>query len=419
MLSLPSTGFYYTTIDIVILCFAIVNAILLITGIGKFAIFNAIDSVFYLFFPKLSLKYDFRKYYPPLIKKYDGETMPAFRTPRDDYYPEYGPLYERIGDFILRFPLFSLTFFVAFAPVLTNMYGPYLNALLALMRQLYPGLPTIKWNPYIPTLFRLSIVLFFITFSSFHTAKVSVYAIVVYPIIFLLKLPGRLYQLMRVSVPPVLFPLLFVLLFASEVLIIYTGFLPLFHQGLIPFIENGPGLKQFIFWVPIKFKVYIDLILAPIVIVVPLITTIGSYVLAKHNTKEEQGDINYLVLFYKTGIAYFYAPLFGKIFPRLSDESRAVRKERRINEILVLSMYIESLTCIAGTSYAYYHLSTISHIPFAGMAVGLMILVVFVPLIVFSSNGFQSYFLDTSFMIWEKVHAKISSLNMKKGTADA
>jgi hypothetical protein len=412
MLPSPQATLYFTDLDAVILAILVINGILLFTGFGRFALFNAIDSVFYLFFPKLALKFDHRKYFPSFMKNKEGETMKAFRTPRDEFYPAAGPLYERIGDFLLRFPFFSLSFFLLIGPFFVSLYAPYFKAVADILHKWYPGLPTVGAIPSATWQFRLFIILFFLPFSSLHTAQVSIHALILAPFAVL----RAVFYFAREAVPPVFCSVCFLVLFLMEITLIYTGFLPLFHQGAVPFLESGPGLKQFIFWSPIKFKIFVDMIPLPVVVVVPLITTIGSYILAKHGDKE--GDNNYIILFYKTGIAYFYAPLLSRIFPRLGEESVTVRQERRINEILVMGMYLESFVCIAGTGYAYYSLAQTNHVPFSGIFLGILILFVFVPLIVFSSNGFQSFFLDKSLMLWNRILEKVAFLH-SKGTVHA
>jgi hypothetical protein len=42
-------------------------------------------------------------------------------------------------------------------------------------------------------------------------------------------------------------------------------------------------------------------------------------------------------------------------------------------------------------------------VPISGILLGILVMVVFVPLIVFSSNGFQSYFLDKVIVIAGKI----------------
>ena len=105
------------------------------------------------------------------------------------------------------------------------------------------------------------------------------------------------------------------------------------------------------------------------------------------------------------------------IFPRLAEEARVVREERKINEVLVVGMYLESLVCVAGTGYAYYSLGKASNVPVSGMFLGILVLIVFVPLIVFSSNGFQSYFLDKTITFGAKIKEFYSSA--KKGISNA
>ena len=163
---------------------------------------------------------------------------------------------------------------------------------------------------------------------------------------------------------------------------------------------------------PIKFRIYVDLVLASIVVVVPLITTIGSYILSQHDNRGEEKKINYVVLFYRTGISYLYAPILAKVFPKLGEEARGVRDERKINEILVMGMYLESLVCVAGMAYAYVNLAQHSQVPMGGILLGILVLIVFVPLIIFSSNGFQSYFLDKTIIIAEEIKQILVS---KKG----
>lgn len=412
---MTSAPAWYASVDFYFYLIIAVTAGLQIAGFGRFALFGIIDSIVHLFFPGLSLKYDFRKYYPALIKNSAGETMKAFRTPRDEYYPSHGPLPERIGDFLMRFPFFSLTLFVFVVPFCTTKYASGMAALTTVLRKYIPAMPSLSGMPVAPELFPLFIVLFFLPFASLHSAQVSLQAIFLFPFAVFFKTTGKTYQFLRMTVPPVLCTLIFVFLFIAEITLIYAGFLPLFHQGIIPFLENAPGLKQFIFWVPVKFKIYLDLVLVPVVVVVPLITTIGSYILAHHDDKE--GKTNYIVLFYKTAIAYLYAPLLLRLFPRMQEESAAVRKERRINEILVLGMFLESIATVAGMGYAYFSLSRTNNVPMSGVILGMLILLVFIPLIVFSSCGFQSFFLDKSVYYWGIIRAKIAALH-SKGTGN-
>ncbi len=394
MLRIPNTTIFLTPPDILALVFAALNIILLFIGVGKLAIFGALDSLVYLIVPKFAIKYDHMKYYPWHIKEEDGKVKKAFKTPRDIYYPGIAPLHERLGDFILRFPLFSLTFFVMFAPFAAKFVGPYFDKVMELLGPI----TKLGWMPSSSGLFRIFVILFFLPFSSIHSTLVSFYTLIVYPI----------KVIFNVIVPPCIFACVFVLLFMLEVTLIYVGFLPLFHQGIIPFIDAGTGLKQFVFWMPIKFRIYIDLVIAPVVIVVPLITTIGSYILSRHD-KSDEHKIDYVVLFYKTGISYLYAPLLAKIFPKLGDEARVVREERKINEVLVIGMYLESLVCVAGTAYAYVSLANASNVPMSGIFLGILVMIVFVPLIVFSSNGFQSYFLDKTITFGQRITELYSS----------
>lgn len=398
---MPRLQLILTDIDILFLIICLINGILLFTGVGRFAIYNAVDSVLHLFFPKLSLKYDYRKYYPGFIKTPSGETMKAFRTTRDEYYPEYGPVHERIGDFFLRFPFFSITIFLLLVPLLARLFQPYFVSAMTALQTQFPGMPPVTWSPAKSWLFKAFAILFFIPFSSVHSTQVSFYAIVVYPFLAMLKGMGVAYRYVKDLIPAVFFSSLFLMLFTVEVTLIYVGFLPMFHQGLMPFIESAPGLKELVFWSPIKMKFYLDFILTPVVVVVPLVTSIGGYILAKNSVNEDTDDTNYLVLFYKTGISYLYGPIFGRIFPRLGEESRGIRDERRINEILVICMYLESCVCVIGTAYAYLNIAKTAHIPLSGIITGLLVMVVFVPLIVFSTNGFQSFFLDKGIDHWK------------------
>lgn len=400
---MPRLQLVLTNFDIAFLILCGINAILLFAGVGRFAIYNAVDSVLHLLFPKLSIKYNYRKYYPGFIKNLNGETMKAFQTTRDEYYPEYGPFHERFGDFFLRFPFFSLTIFLLLVPMMVHVLEPHYLAAIQALKAQYPAIPSTVWVPAKSWLFKLFAILFFAPFSSVHSTQVTLYAIVVYPFLVLIKSLAVGYRYTRSLIPAVFYSVMFALLFMLEVLLIYVGFLPMFHQGLTPFIENAAGLKQLIFWTPIKMKIYLDFILAPVVIVLPLVTTIGSYILAKNEVKEGVDDTNYLVLFYKTGIAYMYGPIFGGIFPKLKAESRAIRNERRINEILVICMYLESCVCVAGTGYAYFNIAQKSHISSGGIVMGLIVLLLFVPLIVFSSSGFQSYFLDKAVLYWKTI----------------
>jgi len=393
VIRIPGFDFFLSDLGIAVLIFTAINVILLFIGVGKLAIFGALDSLIYLFAPAFALKSDYLKYYPGYIKDKDGKTKKTFRTPRDEFYPGYAPFHERLGDFCLRFPLFSFTFFLLLSPLLAKHVGPYFDKVV----ELITPLSKLGWVPYKSNLFRLFVILFFMPFSSIHSTLVSVYTVIVYP----------LKTLFKAVLPMCLFVCMFVLLFALEVTLIYVGFLPLFHQGIIPFLDAGAGLKQFIFWMPVKFRIYVDLILAPIVIVVPLITTIGSYILSRHDAVEGEKKIDYVVLFYRTGISYLYAPLLSKIFPKLGEEARQIREERKINEMLVVGMYLESLVCVAGTGYAYVSLAKTSNVPLSGILLGILVLVVFVPMIVFSSNGFQSFFLDKAITVGEKIRESI------------
>jgi hypothetical protein len=395
-------NFYVNNLDIIVFVICLLNALLLFTGMGRFAIYNALDSVLYLFFPKISLKYNYRKFYPNFVKRSNGEIYPTFQTSRDEYYPEAGPFHQRAGDFFLRFPFLTLTVFMMLAPFMVGVFGPYFQEVMRFLHERYPSVPMHVIQPSVSPLFRLFALLFFLPFSSIHTTQISLYALVVFPFAVLFKFLGFAYRYVKIFVPAVCFSCLFALLFFLEVLLIYVGFLPMFHQGLTPFIESAPGLKQFIFWYPIKFKIFADLILAPLVIVVPLVTTIGSYILAKHD-EEKDDETNFIVLFYKTGISYLYGPLLGAFFPKLKSESREVRNQRKINEILVIGMYLESLVCVVGTAFAYLTVAKTAHISPSGIVMGILVLLLFVPLIVFSSSGFQSFFLDTAIKYWSNL----------------
>lgn len=406
------THFYVTDLDIAVFILLLINAILLFSGMGRFAVYNAVDSVLHLFFPKLSLKYNYRKFYPGFIKNASGETYSTFRTSRDEYFPVYGPFHQRFGDFLWRFPWFSVTLFVMLGPFVLGVLEPYFQSFMKLLHSAYPGLPLAVFKPSSSLLFRIFMILFLLPFSSLHTTQVSAYAVVIYPFMVLLKSISFSFRYLKDFIPAVIFTCLFVILFLMEVLLIYVGFLPMFHQGLTPFIESAPGLKQFIFWYPIKFKVFLDLVLVPLVVVVPLVTTIGSYILAKHDeqnpadTTSTTDNTNYLVLFYKTGISYLYGPLLGAFFPRLKAESKVIRDERKINEILVIGMYLESGVCIAGTGFAYLTIAKSSHIAPSGIIMGMLVLLLFVPLIVFSSSGFQAFFLDKAVLRWASIRQK-------------
>ncbi|MBN1822721.1 MAG: hypothetical protein JW803_00215 [Endomicrobiales bacterium] len=411
MFKIPNFTLYVTDLDLILLVFALINLFLLFVGVGKYAIFSAIDSIVYLFFPKFAVKYDYRRFYPGFIKDDKGKVKKAFSTSRDEHFPGHGPFNERLVDFFLRFPFFSLTFFVLFAPICAKIAGPVFNRLLEVVSSQFPELAVSGWMPSASVLFRVFIILFFVPFASIHSTLASVYTIVLYPL-------GMTYRgtawFLKKMLPLAGFFCLFALLYTAEITLIYVGFLPLFHKGLIPFVDGGEGLRQFIFWMPIKFKIFLDLVLVPIVVVVPLITTIGSYILSRHDARKEGHNIDYVVLFYRTGISYLYAPLLSKIFPKLAEEARAVRDERRINEILVLGMYLESIVCVSGMAYAYLNMSKASGVPIGGILMGILVLIVFVPLIVFSSNGFQSYFLDKTVLTWKKVQDEILSIGRKR-----
>lgn len=394
MSTLTTVDFLLTGLDIIIISLVLINLILLVIGMGKFAIFNAIDAFLYLLVPKFALKYDYKKYFPKFTKDREGNIVKTFQTNRDELFPSYGPIHERLGDFLLRIPLFSVLIFLVARPLITF----YFNTIGKYIASYYPVLSHMDWTSAYGILGRLFMILFFLPFSSVHSAQLSAYALVVFPVLVLLKGLGYVYRiivwLLTKVVPFSFFLSIFLLLFASEILINYVGFLPMFHKGIIPFLDNAVGLKQFVFWAPIKFKIYLDLVLIPLVVVIPFITSVGSYILAKADAEKKNEEVNFMVLFYKTGIAYLYEPIFGGIFKNMREESRVVRSERRINEILVICMYLESFVCVAGTGYAYYSVAKASNLPMSGIAIGLVVLMTFVPMIVFSSNGFQSHFLD-------------------------
>ncbi|MHB9155244.1 MAG: hypothetical protein ACYC5N_06055 [Endomicrobiales bacterium] len=395
--------FLLTGLDIAVLLLVLINFILLFVGMGRFAIYNAIDAFLYLFFPRFSLKVNYKKYFPRFTKDLEGNIAKTFQTSRDECAPDFGPLHERVGDFILRTPFFSVLIFLVFKPLVTF----YFNTVGRFIASYYPLFSTVDWSSAYGVIGRLFIVFFFLPFSSLHAIQISTYALIVFPVLAVFRGVVLLYRLLVwiiVKILPFFFFLaIFLLLFCSEILINYVGFLPMFHKGILPFIDAAEGLKQFIFWSPIKFKIYLDLILLPLVIVIPFITSVGSYILAKADAKKNNEDVNFLVLFYKTGIAYFYEPILGSIFPNLRVESRIVRSERKINEILVICMYLESFVCVAGMGYAYYTVAAANGLPLSGIGIGLVVLLLFVPLIVFSTNGFQSHFLDTATRYWDRI----------------
>lgn len=388
---------HLSIIDIVLIVLAVLDILLLFIGVGKFAVYDSIDSLIYLFAPRFSLKYDYRKYYPNIAKDHEGKVLKTFRTSRDEYYPETGPIHERIGDFFIRFPFFLVMIFLVILPMLS----PYLVKIFQLLTVKYPLLSNIAGNTSTYVVLKIFLCFMCLPIASLHAFQVSAYIIVVYPFVVLMHGFGSgvnsgfwLFRKIKQSIPMLFFATLAIILFSWEVTMNYVGFVPIFHKGIMPFTEASAGLKEFIFWVPIKFKVYVDLILLPLVVVVPFVTSIGSHILTKHDAAKTNENINHLVLFYKTGISYFYAPLLALVFPRLGEESRVVRNERKINEILVICMYLESLVCVLGTGYAYYSLAITSGIPLPGIIMGLLVLLVFIPLIVFSTNGFLSHFLS-------------------------
>lgn len=394
MPTLTTVDFLLTGLDIVVLALVLINLILLVAGMGKFGVFNAIDAVIYLFKPKLAITYDYKKFFPKFTKDQDGNIAKAFGTNRDECYPVFGALHERLGDFLLRIPLFSVLVFLVSTPLI-NFYFDTIGKYIA---SYYPLFSTMDWTSAHGILGRLFIVLFFLPFSSVHAAQLSAYALIVFPLLAIAKALSYVWKLVfwffTKVVPFSFFLSIFLILFSVEILINYVGFLPMFHKGIIPFLDSAPGLKQFVFWMPIKFKIYLDLVLIPLVVVIPFITSVGSYILAKADAQKKNEEVNFMVLFYKTGIAYLYAPILGGIFTSMKEESKIVRSERRINEILVLCMYLESFVCVAGTGYAYYSVAKAANLPMSGIVMGLVVLLTFVPMMVFSTNGFQSHFLD-------------------------
>ena len=278
----------------------------------------------------------------------------------------------------------------------------YFILALDVMRSYYPHLFSANWSN--TTQFVLQVLLFvlFLPFSSANTFQISAYILVVYPFMVLVKTFVLLWKFIySILVPALFFTSGFLILFFMEVCLIYVGFLPLFHKGLLPFIAADEGLKQLIFWFPVKIKVYLDLILVPIVAFVPFVTTIGSYILATADARRRE-TYNFPVLMYKSAIAYFYGPILGIFFVRLRNECRTIRNERKINEIMVFSMFLESFITVIGAGYAYYTLAVASKLPLTGIYTGLFVLFVFVPMIVFSTNGFQSQFLHNAIIFWGK-----------------
>lgn len=395
---MPGFKLVITGLDLMIIGLGLISIVLISIGMVRLALFELVDSVLYFLFPSVSLKLNYKKYYPKIAKNKDGEILKQFQTAKDEYYPEVAPLLERVSDFLFRFPIILLLSYFLVFPFLMK----YFILALDTLRAYYPNLFGVNWSGNRLFVLKLFMAILFLPFSSANTFQISAYIIVVYPFLLLVKTCALLWKFIYSKLAPAMFfSAGFMMLFFLEVCLIYVGFLPLFHKGLLPFVAADEGLKQLIFWFPVKIKLYLDLILVPIVIFVPFVATIGSYILATADAKRTEKH-NFPVLMYKSAIAYFYGPILGIFFVRLRNECRTIRNERKINEIMVFSMFLESFITVVGAGYAYYTMASASQLPLTGIFAGLFVMCVFVPMIIFSTNGFQSQFLHKAIVYWGK-----------------